>query len=159
MNLKERVAHQTLEELQNRLWLIHSLIPGVDPVTDKVLVSQLKSASARIAEVLVDDDGEGDNERANYVVDVLNALFVGPCDPPAEWWATPLGGVCARSLGTEDATSFTHSVAAGFLGVTRSTVATLVKRGKLDRHPDGGIVPASVWSYRDTRRPPAPPAT
>jgi hypothetical protein len=65
-------------------------------------------------------------------------------DPDPDWWRTPLGRVCARSLGNDDAEAVTHSVAAAMLGVTRGTVAQLVHRGTLDRHPDGGVTRASV---------------
>lgn len=60
--------------------------------------------------------------------------------------------VCARSLGRDDAEAITHSVAAAMLGVHPGTVAQLVHRGTLDRHPDGGILRASVLQ-RLARRP------
>lgn len=62
----------------------------------------------------------------------------------ADWWQTPLGRLCARSLGRDDAESVTHSVAAAMLGVQRGTIAQLVSRGHLDRHPDGGVLRSSV---------------
>jgi len=62
----------------------------------------------------------------------------------ADWWQTPLGRVCARSLGRDDAESVTQEVAAAMLGLARTTVATMLARGTLDRHPDGGVLRASV---------------
>jgi len=50
-----------------------------------------------------------------------------------------------RVLGTDDAEAVTYSVAAAMLGVTKGTASTLVQRGRLDRHPDGGITRASVF--------------
>lgn len=61
-----------------------------------------------------------------------------------DWWRTPLGILCARSLGHTDAESVTHAVAAAMLGVHPGTVAQLVHRGTLDRHPDGRVLRASV---------------
>ena len=40
--------------------------------------------------------------------------------------------------------SVTQQRAADMLGVTRGTVAQLVHRGNLERHPDGGVAIASV---------------
>lgn len=62
----------------------------------------------------------------------------------ADWWQTPLGRLCARSLGRTDSESVSHSVAASMLGVAKGTVTTMVTRGTLDRHPDGGVLRASV---------------
>jgi hypothetical protein len=49
-----------------------------------------------------------------------------------------------RSGGTEDAEAVSASVAAAMLMVTRSRVYALLNEGKLDRHPDGGVVRTSV---------------
>ncbi len=61
-------------------------------------------------------------------------------------------GACAMSLGHSLAQSWTQSVAAAHLGVRQQTVATLLKRGKLDRHSDGGLVIGDVIRYGEQRR-------
>ena len=65
----------------------------------------------------------------------------------ARWWLTPLGRRCAAALSRrEDAfeESVTHETAAAMLGVARGTIATMVSRGNLDRHTDGGVLRSSV---------------
>jgi hypothetical protein len=42
-------------------------------------------------------------------------------------------------------------VAGAMLGVTRQGVHDLVSRGKLDRHPDGGVTTDSVRARRNRR--------
>jgi hypothetical protein len=103
-----------------------------------------------LAQNLCSDD---DRLLAQTVIDVMCALW-GRCDPPPEWWRTPVGRRCAHSFGHDDtAESVTHSVAAAMLGVTRGTVARLVDRGTLERAPDGGgVMVASV--YQRIGRPP-----
>jgi hypothetical protein len=68
----------------------------------------------------------------------------GPFDPPAEWWRTPLGQVVVARVGHPFAEAVPYSVAGAMLGVTRQFVHNLVSRGRLDRHPDGGVTVASV---------------
>ena len=65
-------------------------------------------------------------------------------DPPAEWWATPLGQVVARRAGHPWAESVTYATAGAMLGITRQGVHDLVRRGKLPRHPDGGVPSAAI---------------
>lgn len=88
-----------------------------------------------------------DKLASQTVTDVMGALWPH-CDPEtigrADWWRTPLGRMCARSLGRDDAEAVTQSVAAAMLGVTVGTVKQLVARGNLGRHPDGGVNRASV---------------
>lgn len=95
---------------------------------------------------------EHEEEAAELVQDLMGVLW--PHGAPeqvgrADWWATPLGRACARSLGRGDAEAVTQHVAAAMLGVTRGTVAQLVARGTLDRHPDGGVLRASVLQRID----------
>lgn len=101
------------------------------------------------ADLLADQlcqDGD-DRLAAETVIDVMAALWPH-ADPEdvgeADWWRTPLGRMCARSLGRGDSDAVTYSIAAAMLGVARGTVSTLVSRGSLDRHPDGGVTRASV---------------
>jgi hypothetical protein len=77
---------------------------------------------------------------------LLAALHPGdePFNPPAAWWQTPLGRIVARRVGHPTAQAVPYSVAGAMLGITRQGVHDLVTRGKLDRHPDGGVSTASV---------------
>jgi hypothetical protein len=65
-------------------------------------------------------------------------------DPPVEWWRTPLGGVVARRVGHPAAESISYATAGAMLGITRQGVHDLVRRGRLPRHPDGGVPSAAV---------------
>ena len=95
----------------------------------------------RIVPPLLSDD---DHQVAEAVLDIMVALWPDGCEPPAEWWRTPVGRVVARSIGAEDSEAVTHSVAAAMLGVSRGSIGQMVARGHLDRHPDGGVLRSSV---------------
>lgn len=98
--------------------------------------------TAVVAELCSDDD----RLAAEACLTVMTLLWpqASPEDcGRGDWWTTPLGRLCARSLGT-DGESVTQSVAAAMLGVTKGTVSQLVHRGTLDRHRDGGVLRASV---------------
>lgn len=85
-------------------------------------------------------------ERAQTVIDLASALDLGP-DTDPEWWGTAPGRLVAGSLAGDDGTGerVTHRVAADMLGLARGTIATMVDRGTLDRHPDGGVLLSSVF--------------
>lgn len=90
---------------------------------------------------------DGDKQEATMaIVRLLSTLYPGdgPFQPAADWWATPLGRVVAWRVGHPSADSVSYAVAGAMLGITRQGVHDLVNRGKLARHPDGGVVPASV---------------
>ncbi|MQY16098.1 hypothetical protein SRB5_62900 [Streptomyces sp. RB5] len=77
---------------------------------------------------------------------LLGALFPGdaPFDPPAAWWRTALGRAVARTAGHPAARTVSYSTAGAMLGITRQGVHDLVKRGKLERDPDGGVTTSSI---------------
>ncbi|MER7079583.1 hypothetical protein SAMN02982929_01554 [Saccharopolyspora kobensis] len=81
----------------------------------------------------------------------LAALFPGdgPFDPPDTWWRTPLGRVVARRVGHPGTDHVSFSTAGAILGITRQGVHDLVGRGKLERHPDGGVRTASIRARLD----------
>lgn len=85
-------------------------------------------------------------EAAQAVIDVGCALWP-VLGPPDGWWHTPLGRLCAASLAgaTPSDEAVRPVVAARMLGVAQPTVNDLCDRGKLDRHPDGGVLLASVY--------------
>ena len=76
----------------------------------------------------------------------LAVLYPGdePLEPGRQWWATPLGRVVARRLGHPSKRRVPFETAGAMLGITRQGVGDLVARGKLRRHPDGGVDVASI---------------
>ncbi|WP_326556059.1 hypothetical protein [Micromonospora sp. NBC_01796] len=87
-----------------------------------------------------------DREAVGVIMRVVSTLYPddGPFDPPLDWWRTPLGRAVSRRVGHPTATAISYAVAGAMLGITRQGVHDLVNRGRLTRHPDGGVVPSSV---------------
>ena len=113
------------------------------------LVEQLwRRIPAKAPALIAEASGTDDGMRAEAVQLILFACH-GHADPAPTWWATPLGKVCAVSLGT-DPDEVTYSVAAAMLGLAPGTVASMMAPSRigrmhcLERHPDGGIVRGSV---------------
>ncbi|HEY2668840.1 MAG TPA: hypothetical protein VGJ07_00535 [Rugosimonospora sp.] len=90
--------------------------------------------------------GDDDWAAAGAVMRVMSTLYPGdgPFEPPVDWWASPLGQVLVYRVGHPTAESVPYPVAGAMLGITRQGVHDLVSRGKLTRHPQGGVVPASI---------------
>ncbi|OJF10912.1 hypothetical protein BG844_29455 [Couchioplanes caeruleus subsp. caeruleus] len=90
--------------------------------------------------------GPDDGVAAGAVIRLVAMLYPGDraFDPPLEWWRTPLGRVVALRVGHPGAESVTLATAGAMLGITRQGVHDLVRRGKLPRHPDGGVPSAAV---------------
>lgn len=130
------VSDQLADLIGQRLWTIESLAGVPDPADLDRRAQRIASA---VAASLCSAD---DNTAAQATIDVGNALWPDH-DPPDDWWTTPLGRACARSLGTDDQ-AISASNAAAMLGTSRSRVYQLVDVGRLDRHPDGGVVRSSV---------------
>ncbi|MEU4687974.1 hypothetical protein [Actinoplanes sp. NPDC023714] len=59
--------------------------------------------------------------------------------PPPEWWRTPLGQAVLRTVGHPYAEAVSLATAGAMLGISRQGVHDLVRRGKLPRHPGGGV--------------------
>lgn len=102
----------------------------------------------RIRHTIAELAQEADDRLAAEACLTVMSLLWPRCAPEdcghPDWWRTPLGQLCARSLGHHDAEAVTHSVAAAMLGIGTGQIGSLVSRGKLDRHPDGGVLRASV---------------
>jgi len=100
----------------------------------------------------------GDDETAAVLVSarLIATLYPGdrPFDPPVEWWATPLGQTVARRVGHPSAVSVSYATAGAMLGISRQGVHDLVRRGRLPRHPDGGVPAGAI---RDRLRAAGPP--
>ncbi len=137
--LPQLVARQVRDELTTTLVDPVGMLLGLD------LADTLRQRLTTRALLLADQACQDADDKlaASTVNDLMQTLWPHG-DPEPRWWRTPLGRVCARSLGADDAEAVTYSVAAAMLGVTKGTVSQLVARGKLDRHPDGGLTRASV---------------
>ncbi|MEU3456715.1 hypothetical protein ABZ671_24390 [Micromonospora sp. NPDC006766] len=90
----------------------------------------------------------GGDDRAAYgaIIRAISTLYPGdgPFDPPLDWWRSPLGQVVARRVGHPTAEAVSYAVAGAMLGITRQGVHDLASRGKLARHPEGGVRSAAV---------------
>lgn len=137
-------TNQLRDELEQVAWRLHVTgLAFADP-HEQVARSQLEATAAMLVAQLTQDDD--DRLSAQTAIDVMVCLWphVDPEHVDPHWWRSPLGKLVARSMGRADAEAVSQSVAAAMLGVTRGTVAQLVARGTLDRHPDGGVLRASV---------------
>jgi len=68
--------------------------------------------------------------------------------PPDTWWRTPFGSLVAQRFGHPSAAVVSLSVASAMLGITRQGAHDLVKRGKLQRDPEGSGVLVSSIQHR-----------
>lgn len=104
---------------------------------------------AQTAQVMVTQLAQVDDDRlcAQTAIDVMTLAWPD-CTPEdagqADWWRTPLGRLIAGSIGTDDAESVTHQVAAQMLGLARGSIGMMINRGELDRHPNGKVLRSSV---------------
>lgn len=138
-----RVAKQIADELHHALAKPALAMLGVDLGTE--VARRCRAVAPHLADQLAQETD--DRLAAETTVDLMCVLW--PHGAPegvgrAGWWRTPLGRLCARSLGREGAEAVTQSVAAAMLGVHPGTISQLVHRGTLDRHPDGGVLRSSV---------------
>ncbi|GAB3814344.1 hypothetical protein [Micromonospora zhanjiangensis] len=147
---RDEVTEQLVRLLDIRLLdPLEILLDGDDTVDAMrvVLRARARDWATRIA--------TGDDSAAlGTIMRLLSTLYPddGPFDPPADWWRTPLGRTVAYRVGHPTAVSVSYAVAGAMLGITRQGVHDLVTRGKLARHPDGGVIPTSV---RDRLRRPS----
>ncbi|MEV8506513.1 hypothetical protein AB0368_17005 [Actinoplanes sp. NPDC051475] len=90
--------------------------------------------------------GDDDRAAAGAVLRLIATLYPSDraFDPPLEWWRTPLGRVVAKRVGHPSAEAVSLATAGAMLGITRQGVHDLVRRGKLPRHPDGGVPSAAI---------------
>jgi hypothetical protein len=88
------------------------------------------------------DDGTATRTAARLIA----TLYPGDraFDPPADWWQTPLGQTVALRVGHPAAETVSYGTAGAMLGISRQGVHDLVRRGRLPRHPDGGVPSAAV---------------
>ncbi|MGW0230134.1 hypothetical protein ACWDWO_17610 [Actinopolymorpha singaporensis] len=138
---RELAAH-LLQLLERRLFDPLEILLGTGPQLDELRDRAAIQAAAWASDLL--DDTE--RQAAHTLARLVGTLWPGDevFDPPASWWRTPLGQVAVRRVGHPTAAAVTYAVAGAMLGVTRQGVHDLLTRGKLDRHPDGGVTVASV---------------
>jgi hypothetical protein len=86
---------------------------------------------------------------------LIATLYPGdrPFDPPVDWWRTPLGRTIACRVGHPSADSVSYATAGAMLGISRQAVHDLVRRGRLPRHPDGGVPSSAIRDRLRTRAP------
>lgn len=136
---------QLADEIHTVVMRLHTLgLRVIDPLDDRTVRDIERSAVMMVSEL---DQEAGNRLAAKTAADVMRCIW--PHISPeaigrAEWWATPLGTLMARALGSTDDESVSRSTAAAMLGVHPGTVAQLVHRGTLERHPEGGVLRASV---------------
>lgn len=117
------------------------LLDGADPVAQAR--DLVRRRAVEWAELMLDGD---DAVAVGTIIRLTATLYPsdGPFDPPADWWRTPMGQVVARRVGHPTVTAVSYPVAGAMLGITRQGVHDLLARGKLVRHPDGGVLPESI---------------
>jgi hypothetical protein len=117
------------------------LLDGHDSVDALRTIVRVRSEAW--ARRLLDGD---DREALGTVMRIVSTLYPGdgPFEPPVDWWRSPLGQTVIRRVGHPTAESVSYAVAGAMLGITRQGVHDLVTRGKLVRHPEGGVLPSSV---------------
>jgi hypothetical protein len=117
------------------------LLDGPDAVDALRTIVRVRAESW--ADRMIDGD---DAAAVGTVARIVSTLYPGdaPFEPPLDWWRSPLGQLTVRRVGHPTAPSVSYAVAGAMLGITRQGVHDLVSRGKLDRHPEGGVVPASI---------------
>lgn len=142
----DALAAQIVDELSAAAW---RLVPLVGLDLWELLDERIRARAPMWAAVLRGDD---EHERAELVQDLLIGIW-GQADPPVEWWRTPLGLVCAASLGIDDDVPMSRADARKLLEVTTGTIDRLIAGGRLRRHPDGGLTRGSVLDYLLHRRP------
>jgi hypothetical protein len=117
------------------------LLEGDDAVT--ALRQLVRLRAGRWADQLRDGD---DATAVRTAARIVATLYPGDraFDPPAQWWRSPLGGAVARRVGHPSAESVSYGTAGAMLGITRQGVHDLVRRGRLPRHPDGGVPSSAI---------------
>ncbi|BFU42999.1 hypothetical protein [Krasilnikovia sp. MM14-A1004] len=117
------------------------LLDGDDAVA--ALRHLVRIRAGRWADAMRGDDDEAAVRAAVRLVATLypdDRAF----DPPLDWWRTPLGQTVARRAGHPAAERVSYATAGAMLGISRQGVHDLIKRGRLPRHPDGGVPATAV---------------
>lgn len=142
------VADQLADEMHLMAMTLVGLgVRSASPL-DQPIAGEIEAAAQLLAAHLTQDV---DARLAGQAcIDVMNALW--PETTPEErgrpeWWNSPLGRTCARSIGTDEAEAVTYTVAAAMLGRPRGSVGAMANRGQLKKHPKGGVLRSSIMQY------------
>jgi hypothetical protein len=139
---RDELVEQIVRLLDIRLLdPLELLLDGDDVVG--ALRTLVRVRAGRWADEMLDAD---DTEAVGRAARLLSTLYPGDraFDPPAEWWRTPIGRTMARRVGHPAAESVSYATAGAMLGISRQGVHDLVRRGRLPRHPDGGVPSAAI---------------
>ena len=137
-NLVEQIVRVLDERLLDPLEI---LLDGDDTVD--ALRRLVRIRAGRWAAAMRDGD---DATAAGTVIRLIATLYPTDraFDPPTDWWRTPLGQVVAVRVGHPTAEAVSYGTAGAMLGISRQGVHDLVRRGRLPRHPDGGVPSTAV---------------
>ncbi len=142
MGGRDELVEQIVRLLDVRLLDPLELLLDGDDVVD-ALRGLVRVRAGRWADEML---GGAEAEAVGRAARLVSTLYPGDraFDPPAEWWRTPLGRATARRVGHPAAESVSYATAGAMLGISRQGVHDLVRRGRLPRHPDGGVPSAAV---------------
>ena len=134
---RDALVEQLVTVVRQRLLDPLEILLGIDQPADRVRAAA-EDWAARLL-------GEDQTAAVMCAARLIAALYPGDrFEPPASWWATPFGRAVALRAGYPGVDHVSFGVAGAMLGVTRQGVHDLVTRGKLTRHPDGGVTTDSI---------------
>ena len=142
MTARTALVEQIVRLLDIRLLdPLEILLDGDDAVDAMRQVVRIRAG--RWADEMLTGD---DTAAVGVAARLISALYPDDraFDPPAEWWRSPVGRVVARRVGHPAAESVSYATAGAMLGISRQGVHDLVRRGRLPRHPDGGVPSTAI---------------
>jgi hypothetical protein len=137
-DVDDALVEQIARLLDVRLFDPLEILLGGDDVVDAVR-ELVRRRAGRWAETMRTGS---DTEAIMLAARLIATLYAE--EPPADWWSTPLGQIVAQRAGHPWAESVSYATAGAMLGITRQGVHDLVRRGRLPRHPDGGVPSAAI---------------
>ncbi len=142
MTDREALVEQIVRLLDIRLLDPLELLLDGDDVVDAIRRVVRIRAGRWADQLLSGDDGAAVGISAR----LISTLYPDDraFDPPVDWWQTALGQTTARRVGHPAAESVSYATAGAMLGISRQGVHDLVRRGRLPRHPDGGVPSVAV---------------
>lgn len=145
MSLGQELTDQIADLLGDRALLLGALMGDEETATR--WASHARAQGAHLAGLL-GTAGTADAHAVAELVRSLVSLEWGEESPPSvDWWRSPLGRAAAGSMSADPviaAERMSAIIAADMLGISRQRVMQLLKTGKLEPHPEGGVTRASV---------------
>lgn len=145
----------SMDATQRHVELVADLIGQIQahlvrPLTELLGTTAMASVGERLAieaemwaAQLLGRDHQLAAQTARNIVRVLYGAG-DDFEPPPGWWASPFGRVVLLRIGHPSHERVSYAQAGAMLGITRQGVHDLLNRGKLQRHPDGGVAIDSV---------------